>query len=226
MRYLSLLCLLVAPVLAQAQEGAETLFDVVTLSAHAEREVDNDRIEAMLFAEREGTAPAALADAVNREMEWALRQLHGARQITASTPAYQTFPVYQKGLITGWRVRQTLKLDSADVTAMSELLGSLQARLGLQSVSFVLSSQRRASVEESLIAQALENFTARAQLVAKRLGRDGYRLVNLQVDTGGLPPPIPHLAMARAEMAVSAPRLEGGSSQVQVSVTGTIQLKN
>lgn len=224
MRILPLLCLLLLPIAAQAEP--DTLFDAVSLAAHSEREVDNDRIEAMLFAEREGPDPAALADAVNREMDWALQQLRRAKQVTASTPAYQTFPVYQKGHITGWRVRQTLKLESADVPAMSDLLGKLQARLGLQGVSFVLSPQRRASVEESLITEALTNFTARAALIAKQLGRGGYRLVNLQVNTGGAQLPMRDMAMARAEMAVAAPRLEGGSSQVQVSVSGTIQLKD
>lgn len=223
MRYLPLLCLLL-PLVAHAEP--DTLFDAVGLSAQAEAEVDNDRIEAMLFAEREGTDPAKLADAVNREMEWALRQLRGNDAITASTPAYQTFPVYQQGHISGWRVRQTLKLEGADLGAMSDMLGKLQSRLGLQGVNFVLSPQRRRAVEEKLIAEALANFTSRAGLVAERLGRGGYRLVNLQVNTGGMSPPMPQMREMRLSADVATPRMEGGSSQVQVTVSGTIQLKD
>jgi predicted secreted protein len=215
---------LLLPVAALA--GQDTLFDTVALTAEAETEVDNDRIEALLFAEQEGPDPAKLADAVNREMDWALRQLKDAAGIDASTPAYQTFPVYQQGRITGWRVRQTLKLESADVPAMSAVLGKLQARLGLQGVSFVLSPAQRQAVEEDLIKQALARFTARAGMVAKELGRGGYRLVSMQVNSGGQSPR-PQLAMMRAEsLAVAAPRLEGGSSTVQVTVSGTIQLKD
>jgi len=214
---------LLLPTVALAEQ--DTLFDTVGLSAQAETEVDNDRIEALLFAEQEGPDPAKLADAVNREMDWALRQLKSADNIDASTPAYQTFPVYQQGRITGWRVRQTLKLESADVPGMSAVLGKLQSRLGLQGVSFVLSPAQRQQVEEGLIKQALARFTARAGMVAHELGRGGYRLVSMQVDSGGQSPR-PQLAMMRAESAMAAPRLEGGSSTVQVTVSGTIQLKD
>lgn len=201
------------------------LFDAVSLTAQAALEVDNDRIEALLFAEQEGPDPAKLADVVNREMDWAVQQLRSIKAIAVSTPAYQTFPVYQQGRITGWRVRQALKLESADMTAMNQVLGKLQSRLALQGVSFVLSSERRQQVEEDLIKQALVHFTARAAMVAQALGRGGYRLVTLQVNSGGYAPQ-PQLTMMRAESAMASPRLESGSSQVQVIVDGTIQLKD
>jgi predicted secreted protein len=217
-----LLLLPVAPVAADDTR----LFDTVSLSAQAQVEVDNDRIQATLFAEREGTDPAKLADAVNQDIAWALARLEPVAAIQTTTPAYQTSPLYQQGRITGWRVRQTLRLESSDMTAMSEMLGELQARLGLQAVDFLLSPERRQAVEEDLIKQALANFTRRAAMVAGELGRGGYRLVDMQVHSGGaVMPPVRQLAMARAE-AVAAPRLEGGSSEVQVTVSGTIQLKD
>lgn len=211
---------------ASALAGEQTLFDTVSLSAEAQAQVDNDRMVALLFAEREGSDAAKLADKVNREMDWALRQLAAAQGIESSTPAYQTFPVYQQGRITGWRVRQTLRLEGADAALMSDMLGKLQARLGLQGVSFELSPERRRAMEEQLIKDALGRFTARAQLVARQLGRGGYRLVSLQVNQTGGPSPQPRVAMMRAEAAVAAPRLEAGDSLVQVRVNGTIQLRD
>jgi predicted secreted protein len=205
----------------------QPLFDTVGLSAQAQAEVDNDRIQATLFAEREGSDAAKLADAVNQDIAWALAQLKPVAAIDTSTPAYQTSPIYQQGRITGWRVRQTLRLESADMPAMSAMLGKLQARLGLQSVQFLLSPERREAVEEQLIKQALARFTQRASMVAAELGRGGYRLVGMQVNSGGgVRPPVPQLGMMRAEAAMAAPSLEGGSSDVQVMVTGTIQLKD
>lgn len=225
MKTLPLLFVLSLLLPAQVLAEGDTLFDTVNLSAGAQAEVDNDRMEALLFAEREGSDPAKLADAVNREMDWALRQLRNEAGVEVSTPAYQTFPVYQQGRITGWRVRQTLRLESADAALMSDILGKLQARLGLQGVSFVLSPERRRAMEEQLIKEALTRFTARAEMIARQLGRGGYRLVSMQVnDSGGSPRP--PMAMARAESAVASPRLEPGNSQVQVTVNGTIQLRD
>jgi predicted secreted protein len=219
-----LLMLCFAPLL---QANDDTLFDTVSLSAGAETEVDNDRIEAVLFAEREGPSPAPLADAVNREIDWALRQVQGQPKIEASTPAYQTQPLYQKGRITGWRVRQTLRLKTGDADALSEMLGRLQSRLGLQGVGFLLSPAQRQATEEQLITQALQRFSQRAALVARQLGRGGYRLVSMQVSTGrGVRPVYARGDAMMAEAAVAPPRLEGGTSRVQVTVSGTIQLKD
>jgi predicted secreted protein len=208
------------------QANDDTLFDTVSLSANAEAEVDNDQVVAVLFAEREGPVPAPLADTVNREVDWALRQLRHQPKISSSTPAYRTQPLYQKGRITGWRVRQTLRLQSADADAMSEMLGELQSRLGLQSVGFLLSPQQRQATEEQLINRALERFSRRAALVARQLGRGGYRLVSMQVNTGGVRPVYARGDVLMAEAAVAPPRLEGGTSRVQVTVSGTIQLKD
>jgi len=221
------LLLLATALPVAAQPAGETLFDTVSLTTRAEAEVDNDRITAVLFAEREGNNLAQLANAVNHEMEWALQQLRKARGIEVTTPAYQTFPVYQQGRISGWRVRQTLRLESSDVPALSGMLGRLQSRLGLQAVSFVLSPQQRRSVEERLTREALKRFTDRAGMIARQLGRGGYRLVSLQVNDGGQVQPrvMTQLAM-RADAAVAPPQLKGGSSQVQVTVSGTIQLKD
>lgn len=225
MKTLPLLLALALSLPAQVLAEGQTLFDAVSLSAQAQTQVDNDRVEATLFAEQEGSDPAKLADVVNREMDWALRQLRSVRGIEASTPAYQTFPVYQQGRITSWRVRQTLRLESADVAVMSETLGKLQSRLGLQGVNFVLSPERRRTVEEQLIKEALARFTGRAAMVAQQLGRGGYRLVALQVNDAGAPPR-PEVMMMRATADMAAPRLESGNSQVQVTVSGTIQLRD
>jgi predicted secreted protein len=211
---------------AAAAEPQQPLFDTVSLSTRAEAEVDNDRIETVLYAEREGSDPAKLADAVNREMDWALRQLKPVAAIHASTPAYRSSPIYQQGHITGWRVRQTLRLVSTEPKTMSAMLGKLQARLQLQGVSFVLSPQRRRREEEKLTREALTRFTDRAAMIAKQLGRGGYRLVSVQVNGADNIRPTPRLAAMRSEAAVAPPRLEAGRSQVRVTVSGTIQLKD
>ena len=61
----------------------------------------------------------------------------------------------------------------------------------------------------------------------ENLGFTGYRIVELQVGPRGGPMPRPRsrgMAMM-AEAAVAPPALEAGTSAVQVTVSGTLQLK-
>ena len=67
-----LFALLLAPLALGAQVPTETLFNLVSLNAQAEREIPNDLLTATLAAEAEGADPAQLADGVNRTMQRAL----------------------------------------------------------------------------------------------------------------------------------------------------------
>ena len=84
--------LLLAP-LAAAAQVPETLFNLVNLSAQAEREIPNDLLTTTLAAEAEGVDPAQLADGINRTMQRALATaraatLQAARDLYgAGTPA-------------------------------------------------------------------------------------------------------------------------------------------
>ncbi len=50
-------------------------------------------------------------------------------RVKARSGAYQTLPVYEKSRVARWRVRQELRLESADFAAATELIGKLQASL-------------------------------------------------------------------------------------------------
>ncbi len=79
--------LLCAPATGAAQ-APETLFNLVGLSAQAEREVPNDLMTAVLAAEAEGTDPAALADGVNRVMQRALATALAYRQVKSQSGGF------------------------------------------------------------------------------------------------------------------------------------------
>ena len=87
-----LFVLLFAPLLAAAQ-APETLFNLVSLNAQAEREVANDLLTAVLAMEAEGADPAQLADGVNRAMQRALATAQGYRGVKVRSGNYQTMPV-------------------------------------------------------------------------------------------------------------------------------------
>jgi predicted secreted protein len=216
--------LLLAPLLAAAQP-AETLFNLVTLSAQAEREVPNDLLTAVLAADQEGTDPARLADSVNRTMQRALGIAQGYRGIQARSGNYQTYPIHDKGRIVRWRVRQELRLESGDFAAMSELIGKLQATLVLAGTTLSVSAEARRQAENALISQALAAFDERARVVREAMKSKAHRVRDLQITGGDQPRPVLSQMRTMTAESVAPPAIEAGTTRITMSVTGTIQLQ-
>lgn len=223
---LAVLWVLAACVPAHAQDRSEALFNLVNLSAQAEREIANDTMMAVLAVDVEGADTAALADTVNRTMREALKVAQAYRAVKARSLNYQTLPVYDKSRIARWRVRQELRLESPDFAQATELIGKLQASMQVANLAVGLSGEARKQAENGLIAEAIAAFHERAAIVRDAQKVKGYRVKELQVGAGGGQPRFyaaPRAAVASASMA--PPAVEPGASVLQVTVTGTIQLQ-
>ena len=220
------LALAFAPLMAAAQ-APETLFNLVNLSAQAEREIPNDLLTATLAVESEGAEPAQLADSVNRTMQRALATALSFKSVKAQSARYQTIPVYEKNRVTRWRVRQELRLESADFAAATELIGKLQSNLMVTGLTLSVSGETRRKAENALITEALAAFDERARVVREAMKAQGYRVRDLHISPGGAAPR-PMIAMAARAMSsesVAQPALEPGTARILVTVSGTIQLQ-
>lgn len=215
-------CLLV-PLAARAQNTHAPLFNLVSLSAQAVREVPNDTLVAVLAAELEGAKPAQLAERVNRTVRAALAKARGVRGVSLRSAGYQTYPVYDAGRLARWRVREALQLKATDFAAASALIGELQSSLALASLRLEVSAAARRDAENALIGAALAAFKARAQLVRTALKAKGYRIRDLHLSSGAASFRPQYAALAKAA-TVSPPPIAPGSSRVVVTVSGTIQL--
>ncbi|NOX76725.1 MAG: SIMPL domain-containing protein [Gammaproteobacteria bacterium] len=215
------------PAVAIASGGDEdTHYDRISLLATASDSVDNDILETTLSVYREGNNPSVLSEEVNSAIQWAVGEAKKISGVTVQTMGYRTYPVYQQQRLSAWRVRQSLRLESKDTAALSQLIGQLQERLAVEQVRYRISAQRRNAVEESLIAEAITLFEQRAKLVAKQMGRRRYRVVQMNINTSGAP----MQRMARAEISMmtdvrTPPKFEAGAQTVMVSINGTIELQ-
>lgn len=216
--------LLCAPASWAGDPQAAPLFNLVTLSAQAEREVHNDTLYATLAAEAEGTDPAQLADGVNRGMRRALDLAAPVRSVQARSGGYQTVPVYDKNRVVRWRVRQELRLESTDIAAATELIGKLQSNLVLAQMAFGVSGATRRQVENALIAEALAAFEERARIARDALKAKGYRIRDLTVSGGGSIAPRAFASRAMAA-EIAAPALEAGTTRIVMMASGTLQLQ-
>ena len=210
---------------AAADEGDS--YNRVTFGVDSAREVENDWASAVIGVTHEDTDPARLADRINQDVQWGLDLAKAERAVQVRTGGYRTHPISdpKQNRLRRWRGGQDLVIEGRDVKALSALLGRLQEKLQLQSLSFSVSPERRRAVEGEIIDAALAAFRARAERVRAKLGAKSYELVNVQIGTGSSrPPPMPMRAMAVMAEAATAPALEAGTSKLTVHIQGTIEL--
>jgi len=221
-----LLVLALAALPALAHEP-ELRYNRASFSVSATEDVANDTLVAVLTVQRDGSSARQLATEVNQVMAWALAKAKEAPSIRVQTLDYQTSPIYQKNVVTGWRVSQSLRLEGRETAAVSDLVGVLQERLNLQQVGYEVSRERRKEVEDRLIGEAIAAFQARAKRVAADLQRRTFRLVQMDVSSGPAPMPVYRqraMPMAMAEVAAAPPAIEAGTQTITIGVTGEIEL--
>ncbi len=210
-----------------SEDDNDTHYDRISLLATASDEIENDILETRLSVQREGNNPSELSEEVNATIQWAISESKKVSGVTVQTMGYQTNPVYQQGRLSAWQVRQNLRLESKDIAKLSQLIGKLQERLTVDRVGYRISVQRRNTVEENLITEAIALFQQRSKLVAKQMNRDRYRVVQMNINAGGAPmqPMMMHAEMSGMADARIAPSFEAGVQTVTVSVNGTIELQ-
>ncbi len=195
---------------------------IVTVTASATNDVANDRMHAFLRAEVDNADPAQAASEVNARMARALARARGVTGIEASTAGYSSFQITEPNKPPRWRVSQTLALEGADFAALAGLVSRLQSNDGLvlASLNFSVSAATRRAAEDALTQQAIRNWQHRAQAAAQGFGGGGWRAgrITIQTNDFGRPQPMYRasaVADARAPVAV-----EGGMSEVTVTVSG------
>ncbi|MEM7467764.1 MAG: SIMPL domain-containing protein [Pseudomonadota bacterium] len=210
----------------EAHEVADE-FNRVNLSVSAEREVENDLLVANLYAEHQSQNQKDVSERVNNAIRWALELSKKEPGVKVQTTQYNTSPIYNKQIISGWRARQGIRLESINSTVLSELIGDLQEKLLIGSINYGVSKLARDTFEAELTTEALRKFMERAEHIAKTLGRNGFQIVQIHVNTqGSRPVPVSYASrgLARAEASVAAPAIESGVQTVQVSVSGTVEI--
>jgi predicted secreted protein len=218
-------CIAVTPALAH---DADPTYDRINFRVSASQEVENDTLVAVMYYERSGQQPTAMAGDVNRTISQAVDTAKKNGAIKVQTLNYRQEPLYKNQKVVGWKVRQSIRLESMDVTALSTLIGELQQRLSVASLNYTVSPDVRARVEDALITRALARFAERGKLIAAELGRPDYRIVNMDVATNRTAPgPVRMRAVATMaeSSSVGPPTLEAGVQTITVQVSGTIELE-
>ncbi len=221
--------LFVSLFLAQATwaDSERLHYNQISLSAMASDEIKNDILVAILYVQEEGRHPKTLADRVNEKISKAVERAKQLTEVKVQTLAYRTNPYYKKQKIAGWRVRQSIRLESKNFSQLSQLIGELQESLALEQVSYQVSPERRGEAENRVIAKAISAFEKRAAVISEQFGFSSYKMLDVNINTSGRYPAIRgrmQLSMDSSKQ-MTPPTLEGGTQTIQVNVNGRVELQ-
>lgn len=208
-------------------------YDRISLSVEAGEDVDNDTLVAVLYAQQEGSDAEQISQQVNRDITEAVAQAKQVEGVRVQTLDYSTQPIYGKGSfsgapkLAGWRVRQSIKLESSDAPVLSRLIGDLQQTLAVSNINYTVSPEQRKASQDRMIASAIASFKQRAELISAEMGRSGYQLIDMSINTSDyMPRPYQVRALSmESKMADAPPTLEAGTQRIQVTINGSIELK-
>lgn len=200
---------------------------ILSLSAQAATEVPTDVVHLTLAAEQEGPEPTAISNALSSRTQAVLAQAKRTSGVEAQSGGFTIHPnTDRNGRISTWRGRSEVILKSKDFAAVSKLAGELASQMQVQNIAFSLSRETRLAAEQKLADQAVAAFRDKAQATTKLFGYSGYtiREVSLNESGGVMPMPRMYVAKAMSDSAGAPIPVEGGKSQVTVSVNGSVQM--
>lgn len=213
---------------AHAQSGNEApMAGVLTLDAQATTEVPQDTVHITLFAEQQGTDPAAVSAALNKRATEAVNIAKRQSDVDVQTGSVSLYPTSDRdGKISAWRGRTELLLKSKDFAAASRLATQLAGQMQMGGVAFSLSREAQQAVQAKLTDEAIASFRTQAQSNARAFGYNGFTIRQVQIGQNAPMMPRPYMMMAAKADIAAAPSmpLEGGKTQVTVTVSGSVQM--
>ena len=207
--------------------------NVVQIAASGFMEVQQDWLTMRLNTTETGPDALTVQNQLKAALETALRVARAQAQpdlLEVRTGQFNLYPRYNStGKVNGWQGSTELLLEGRDIARITETAGTIST-LTLGGVSFSLSRQAQQQLESQVQAQAIDRFKARAAEVAKGFGFAGYTLREVAIssaDQGIQMPQRPRMMAMEAKAAMSdmAVPVEAGKSTVDVTVSGTIQLR-
>lgn len=150
---------------------------------------------------------------------------------------YYTQPIYtnpKKGeapVITGWRARQNIIVETEDVNGVASLVQvGQQAKLALENVSYSLSEEAKAAAQDQLSKDVIDALNKKAEsiAVAMKVAPDALRIEKLNFNSFDFAPEGAVFA-ARAMGAnaafktVETPVFEAGTSNLSMSVSAVLK---
>lgn len=205
--------------------------NVLQLSASAQIEVTQDLLQLSMSTTREGQDANAVQAQLKTALDAALTEAKKTAQegqMDVRTGNFSLYPRYGKdGKAGGWTGSAEMVLDGRDFARITAAAGKIST-LVVSNVQFGLTREQRAKVETQAQSVAIERFKTKAGELAKGFGFASYTLREVAVnsnDGGGLRQRNMVMESRMSSASSEALPVEAGKTAVQVTVSGSVQLK-
>lgn len=207
------------------------LTNVVSLSATAEKEVEQDLISITFECVQMGPDPQQVQDHLKIFLKEAVQvatPFKSGNKFRIETGGMSVQPQYgTKGEMKGYHGRVTLIISGTDVAGVSKMTTDIKS-MAVTDVQMSVSRATRRKHEEALAKTAIKLFRDKANTYAEAFGAKGAALVNatVNVDNGGRHHYRPMRGIKALSVGASAPdmEVESGKETLSATVNGTIQL--
>ena len=204
--------------------------NVLQLSAQGSVDVQQDLLQMVLVATRDGADAAVVQSQLKSALDAALQEAKKQAQpgqLDVRTGNFNLSPRYtREGKISGWQGRAELVLEGRDFPRITQAAGRITT-LNVEHVGFDLSREQRERSASEAQKLAIDSFRQKAAELARGFGFADYSLrevsVNDSHESGGRP----RMMAAQAKsFASDAPvPVEAGKTTVVVMVSGSVQLR-
>lgn len=202
----------------------------VNLNAISTQQVDNDMVRLNWQMQiQTGSANEAMT-AVNTVLDKAIAELSKNKDISKMRNNIQTYPQYGRDrMIQTWQGVGTLTFEMPVQALKNKKTLQIEEGLTLSNLEYFPSEKSVEKVRAGLLQQAMQEFQAKASVVAKGFGKTGYSIGEVSVnDEGRIGQPGPRMfSMASADVMSKGMEIAtaSGSSDISVSINGRVCLK-
>lgn len=225
-----------SPAKADSEDPILTLPDgqvILNISATVRQEVEQDLLVATLQYSAENRDAKVLQNEINEAMQKALKraQKEDKEIVKINTGAYNVYErTDSRTKVRKWYGQQSITVKSKDSEKILKLAGDLQEMgLKMTGLNYTLDPKTAVKVQDDLMEDAIKELTARADRVAKALGKSSAEIRELNTSSQSYMPQAKHYA--RAEMAMmaadsmAAPVAAAGEDTISMTVNGRAIIK-
>ena len=149
-------------------------------STDVTREVEQDSMQASLSSRKEGKSVKELKSQVNEKLNKVMDLIKQYPSIEVSSNGIRTYPTYYTE---NWVAEGELVLKSKDLESMAKVLDNLGDNASIDNVSFSVSKEKLASLEDEMTLEIIQQFQHKAEVIQKGLNAKKYTLQNVRLNT-------------------------------------------
>ncbi|MEM7618166.1 MAG: SIMPL domain-containing protein [Pseudomonadota bacterium] len=226
-----------SPAKADQQDPILTLPDgqvILNISATVRQEVEQDLLVATLRYSAENRDAKKLQNEINEAMQKALKRAKEEDKeiVKINTGAYNVYErTDNRTKEKKWYGQQTITVKSKDSEKILKLTGDLQEMgLKMTGLNYTLDPKTAVKVQDDLMEDAIKELTARADRVAKALGKSSAEIRELNTSSQSYMPQPKHYARSEMAMTASAdsmaaPVAAAGEDTISMTVNGRAIIK-